>query len=142
MRNITCFVIALFFASCASVKEKEAFAKKDIYLGLVKRLEKLYPADTLTFYKDVFDSKYYYKKTASDGNDARLIEDSFLVSQMKVNKIWSIDAVPQDKVVLEFVSSPFAQKRKFVTYYYKMPEANPDGTAIAPNLYYKEMKAN
>jgi len=55
---------------------------------------------------------------------------------MEEHKIWFIDVIPHNKVVFEFITSPFSQKHKLVTYYYKTPEGTPQGTAIAPNLYY------
>jgi len=145
MRNIclATFTIALLlFASCASVKENDAVAKKDIYLGIVSHLEKKYPNDTISFFKKALDSKYYYRTSNSHDEFPLEDKDTLLVNRMNEHKIWFIDVIPHDKVVFEFITSPFSQKHKLVTYYYKVPEATPEGTAIAPNLYYTEGKAD
>jgi len=131
----------LLFASCASVKENEAVAKKDIYLDIVSHLEKTYPNDTISFFKNALDSKYYYR-TSYQTQELPLDKDTLLINRMKEQKIWFIDAVPRDKVVLELSSSPFSQKHRLVSYYYKTPKVTPAGTAIAPNLYYTEGKGD
>lgn len=134
-------VAVLLFVSCASVKEKEAVAKKDIYLDIVSHLEKKYPNDTISFFRNALDSKYYYRTSYRDQEFPLENKDTLLVNSMNEHKIWFIDVIPHDKVVFEFITSPFSQKHKLVTYYYKTPEATPEGIAIAPNLYYMEGKA-
>ena len=144
MRNsyLAIFAVAvLLFTSCASVKEKEAVAKKDIYLDIVSHLEKTYPNDTISFFRNALDSKYYYRTSHRDDEFPLEGKDTLLVNSMKEHKIWFIDVIPNDKIVLEFLTSPFSQKHKLVTYYYKTLQVSPEATAIAPNLYYTEGKA-
>lgn len=134
-------LVSLLFISCTSVQLREAKRKKDTYLAIVNHLEKKYPNDTLSFFKDVWDHKYYTQKyDYPNPSKVNPIQDSVLINLMDENKITSMDLIAKNKIVIEFQSTPYVQKRKILTYYFNSPNFSIEGVCLAPNLYYKKWK--
>lgn len=139
MKNSYFFLLLILCCSCASNKSKGISKDCAEYEEFFAYLESNYSGKDIV--RDVWDKKLYvYNGSMFNNRDRNQLTDSKALSFINDHKVWYVEFA-KDKIVIEFESKAFIQRRSLLVKYLGTKNEGEEGEVrITDNIYFHKQK--